>query len=274
MSLDVGDALRDGANRTATVNGGLLMAAFAVLGVLGLILGHSLQLELYEWAARQNPEAVSEVPTRPLAVSIPVPVLVVGLLANLLLGETTRIVAVRTMATDADGLIPGRLVVRNLPLAVVNGVVASLVVGIVVAIGSIFFLLPGIFLALSFFFVRQEIALEDENFVEAMARSWDLSEGSRVDLAVLALVVFTVLIVVLVLSGVMAVAFSQSSVVPWIGRVLFQVPVTVFGVGAATQAYVQLKDGDCDDEAEESIDDESGGDDDAEEWPDPPGFEI
>lgn len=270
MSLDVGDALKEGASRTATVNGGLLVAAFVSVGLLDLVLVHSIEVGVYEWAAQRDPAAVDEIPPRPFATTIPPGLLVIGVLANLLLGEATRIVAVRTMAADLQGLIPARLVARNLPLAVLNGVVGGLLVALAVAIGLVLFVVPGVFLALSFFFVRQEIALEDENFVDAMANSWDRCRGHRTGLAVLAIVVFTVGLVLQAPYGVLVVALGQSSVVPWLIRVVVLAAVTVFGIGAATRAYLQLSDGD-EAAAEDSRPDDEG---DEKEWPDPPGLEI
>ena len=41
---------------------------------------------------------------------------------------------------------------------------------------------PGVFIALSFFFVRQEIALENKNFIEALQDGWVMTRGERVEL--------------------------------------------------------------------------------------------
>lgn len=272
MSLDIGDALRDGASRTAERNALALMAAFVALGLASTVVMQSFYASYFEFVTTmEGAPAGFEQPATPLALPLPIG-LTLGLwLVVALVAEAVRIVAVRVMVSDVTDSIPGTLVARNLPLAVVNGFVGGIVVSVLVGLGTLIFVLPGIFLAISFFFVRQRIAVEDENFVDAMVASWELSSGDRVELAVLALALFAVALVALVPTVAFGAVFGQSSPVPQLLQSLVGGPVAVFGVAVAARAYVQLTEEPAEGATADEDDDE-GGDD--EEWPDPPGVDV
>lgn len=270
MSLDIGTALRDGASRTTERNAVALMVAFVVLALATAVVMQSFYAWYFDWMTTlETTPPGFEQPTMPLALSLPVGV-TLGLWLVLAVGaEAVRIVAVRTLVSDETDGIPAEFVTRNLPLAVLNGFFGGIVVGTLIAIGSLFLLIPGIFLAISFYFVRQRIAVEDENFVTAMVRSWELTEGDRIELAVLGLVLVAVGMVVALPTAGLQLVLDGSSPIPQVLQALVRGPVAVFGVAVTARAYVQLAD---DDTAEPVEEPETGGDD--EEWPDPPGVDV
>ena len=105
--------------------------------------------------------------------------------------------------------------------------------------GSVAFLLPGLFFAVAFYFLRQEIALEGRNFVEAMAESWRLTRGSRLDVFALGLLVVVVSQFEAVVSFALgrAAPLAGALVSPVVGGVL-----AAFGAAVVTRAYLQLRD--------------------------------
>ncbi|WP_336135913.1 hypothetical protein [Natronomonas amylolytica] len=272
MSLDIGAAFREGANRTVAKNGLLLTVGFFVIGVVVAVLYQTLLVEGLESlleAFRGLPpeqanigqeeynrqintmetqlEMVRE--TSPLALDIPLGVAAAGLVVVALLSETVSIVAVRVFATDETDAIPSNVVTDNVLLATLNGFIGKIVVWGLIWLGLVFFVLPGIFFAVVFYFLRQEIALRDKNFVSAMADSWRLTKGNRIE-------VFAVGLVLLIVSQLNAVVSPLSAVVPRIAvsllTALLGAALAVFGAAVVTRLYVQLREAE---EAEKATED-------------------
>lgn len=126
--------------------------------------------------------------------------------------------------------------------------VASIVVTILVGIGLLLLVLPGVFLALSFYFVTQRIAVEDENFVEAMSESWALAKGERLELFVLAVVLVVLSFAVGLPTLVLA---DAAPLVSTLYNLAVSAPVAVFGTATVSRAYVQLTA--ASDEADEEV---------------------
>jgi hypothetical protein len=262
MSLDIGAAFREGANRTVAKNGLLLALAFFLIGLAVAVLYQTLLIggfeSLLEAFRGLSPEQINisqeeynrqintmetqlemARETSPLALDLPPGVAAAGLVVVALLSEAVSIVAVRVFATDETNAIPSDLATDNILLATLNGFIGKIVVWGLISVGLLFFVLPGIFLAVVFYFLRQEIALQDKNFVSAMADSWRLTKGNRIE-------VFAVALVVLVVSQLNAVLGPLSGVVPQIAVTLltavFGAALAVFGAAVVTRLYVQLRD--------------------------------
>ncbi|MEF8843435.1 MAG: hypothetical protein V5A62_17720 [Haloarculaceae archaeon] len=270
MSLDIGAAISEGVDRLLSRDGLVLVGAFLVVGVLSSVATQSLTVGLSEALLEfaQSPDAppgTDVEPFReqvrqsrggsPLAVDISAGaafglVFVLGILA-----EALRIVTVRTFYATA-GERPENLT-RGLAFATANGFLGGIVVSVLVGIGLVFLVVPGVFLALALFFVRQEIAVEDRNFVDAMAESWALTRGNRLNLLGLVAVLLVVGFVAFLPTVAASVAgASTASVV--VGAVVSPL-VTVFGIAATTRAYAQLKAEDGSDEPDESDEPETVG---------------
>jgi hypothetical protein len=150
--------------------------------------------------------------------------------------------------SDRTDTVPAAYIRRNIVVATLNGFVGGLVVLTLTAIGLVLLVVPGVFLALSFFFVRQEIAVRDVNFVDAMAGSWALTSGHRVELFGLAVVVF--------FAGLAAAipGFIVGFASPAAGTALNAIAravVLTFGVASAARAYDQLRDTAADESSDE-----------------------
>ena len=263
MSLSVTAVLREGLDRTFARNGLQLVAAFLVVRLATAVADQTLTRANLAVAAELGTfpsefggvpfPGLAETPT-PFALGLGLGAAYVLFAAVAVLAEAVRLVAVRTFATDRTDAVPAADARRNLGPAVVNGVVGGLVVYTLTLLGLVVLVVPGLFLLAAFYFVRQEIALRDVTFVEAMSGSWALTAGHRFELFLLA--------VALVLAGLVASlpGFVVGGASPAAGAVLGaagRAVVVVLGVASTTRAYVRLRE--APDEAEEPPEDPYAG---------------
>lgn len=243
MTLDIGEAVRDGVDRATERNGLLLMGAFVLLGVASAVVTQTFTAEtatvLAEFARQQGePFDPSQLGPTPLALPLPLGVALALALVLALLAEALRIVAVRTFVSSERAGVPREFVRRRIAWVTLNGFFGGIVVGALVLIGTVFLIIPGVFLYVSLFFVRQEIAVEDKNFIDAMADSWALTKGERVEVFVLALVVLFLGL----FAGLPSLAvgeFNQAASV-LVNAVLSAV-VGVFVIAIVARAYAQMR---------------------------------
>lgn len=263
MSLDIGTALSEGFRRTFTRNGLLLAVAFVLIGLVSMLAFQTILAEFFDsilelMRANRGP-GEDEFTRREIRMAesvfrgqtpfaLPIPSSVAGLLVVLtaVLAEAVRLVSVRVFFSErADGL-SGRRLRRNIVVATANGVVGGIVVGVFITIGGVLGLvlliiggvLVALFLAMSFLFLRQEIAIEDKNFVDAMTDSWSLAKGNRIELFALVLVVVIAASVASVVpTTVLGLINPTAGVI--IGLLIGGV-TAVFGTAAVTRAYAQL----------------------------------
>ena len=274
MTLDIDVAIKRGFSRTFNRNGLLLIGAFLVFGLVSTVLVQTASLQLLE---RLNDLAQTAPPgpgtgggtggagapptgttdpagTQPLA--LPIPLIIAAPLAALtpFVGEALRIVAVRTLVSDHTESIPRAFVRENIVWATLNGFVGGIVVSFIVVIGGVIGLiglliggpLVAAFFATSFFFVRQEIAIENKNFVDALTDSWQLTSGHRIGLFALAVAIWLIGLVVSIPGtaiGFLAGAGSPglATIAVTIVSVALGAVTTVFGIAAAARAYDQLR---------------------------------
>ncbi len=260
MGIDIGRAFREGASRTAGKNGLLLAAAFTGIALLTTVLFQSLLVAGFEAALSafqtaspadlgleqaEYDETVAEFETAleevrataPLALGVSAGVAAGALLLTALVAEAVSIVAVRVFAADDSEAVDSAVVTDNILLATLNGFVGGIVVWGLIVLGSLFFLLPGIILAVLFYFLRQEIALNDRNFVQAMADSWRATKGNRIEV----FLVGAALVIISRLEEVSATVLgifsttAGTAIAAVVGGLL-----AAFGAAVATRAYVQI----------------------------------
>jgi hypothetical protein len=252
MSLNISDALSDGLSRTFERNGLLLMVGFLLLGAVDAVTGQTIAAAAVRFLRGQleqlPPGAMAGQPTlpgpeqTPLALPVPLPVAFGLVVVVAFLAEAVRIVAVRTLVSDETEGIPDEFLSRKLLWATFNGFVGGIVMLILTLIGLVFLIVPGVYIALGLFFVRQEIAVEDKNALDALAGSWELTSGHRLRLLALAVVLVVVGLVVSLIAG--AVDLAGMTVLTTLVSVVLGAATTVFGVAVAARAYVQLTDED------------------------------
>ena len=246
MSLDVGSALRYGFDRLFERNGLLLVALFALVGLLGAVAGQTLTQVLFDWMAQQPwyQDAVAEVgegpllpdSAGPLAVSDSPVVAGVLLLVSMLVSEAVRVVSDRTFVSDETETLyqPG----RNLAPATVYGLIAGLIALAATAIGLALLVIPGVYIALGLFVFRQEVAVFDKGPVDALVGSWSLTKGNRLSLFLLGLALAVLSFVVDTAAGW---AFGP---LPALATIVASVVVTafvaVYASASVAGAYRQL----------------------------------
>lgn len=123
----------------------------------------------------------------------------------------------------------------------------TIVVGILVSIGLILFIIPGIILALIWFVAVPVLIIEDKGVFDSMSRSGELTKGNRWRIFGLMLVVYVGVFVVFLIAGLVAaalpilglIAFVVLAVIvyPWIAVVVPTVYYALAGAkGQATPA--------------------------------------
>lgn len=261
MTLDIGDAVREGFARLTTRGGVALLGAFVLLGAVSAVAQQSFFLATLE-AMVQFVESVDPntagAPTEaelnefragvqtfredsPLAVEMPAALAMAIMFVLALVAETLTLVAIRVFAA-ADVAAPDDVTARLLP-ATLNGFVGGIVRSVLVGIGLLLFVLPGVFLYVVFLFLRQEIALEDRNFVDGLAESYELVKGDRFQVFGLVVVLAVAALSGAIPSFVVGL-FAPPLVSTAIGLLVAPV-VLVFGVAVTTDAYRQLREGDA-----------------------------
>jgi hypothetical protein len=269
MTLDIDVALRRGFSRTFKRNGLLLIGAFVVLGFVSSVLFQTAVLQLVErfgdlptpptggpggtgttGAAQPDMDEVASA----LPLGLPIPLVIAAPLAALtpLVGEALRIVAVRTLVSEHTESIPGGFVRENIVWATVNSFVGGIVVYFIIFIGGVIGLIGlliggpivAAFFATAFFFVRQEIAVENKNFVDALTDSWRLTSGHRIGLFALLVAVWIIGLIAgipgTILGFVVAVGPLAAAAATLVSAVASAL-TTVFGVAVAARAYDQLR---------------------------------
>ena len=269
MSLDIGEAFGEGLSRLSTRTGLSLAVVFAIVALLSAVLSQTLQVEgleaFLEFLREASPgqldltqaeydrqvatlgtqvETARE--TSPLALGIPLSAAAGGLLVLALVAEAISVVAVRAFAAEETEGVAREQLLDGLGLATLNGFVGGIVVWGLVLVGSVFLLVPGLFFAVAFYFFRQEVALEDANFVDALASSWRLTRGERLNVFALGLLVVVVSALNLVVSGGLGTvsALAATLVSAALGGL-----ISAFGAAVVTRGYLQLRD---EDEVEET----------------------
>lgn len=226
MSLSLRGVLGDGVGRLRSVNGTLFVGiVFLLTAATEAVLG-GLRLRLTLPGPTQELLTVSPVS---LSVSAPVWALSVGLV--LLVGSTlaATIVLTRLVLADEMETVPIDVYDALVP-SVARLAVAGLIVLVVTFIGSIFLLVPGLFILVSLLFYAVFIA-RGEGILSSLRKSWGLARGSRLKLFALFLVLFVLNI------GLEGVAYLVPSAM--IG-LLLGATGTVYALVVTVEAYRQL----------------------------------
>ena len=236
MSLQIGPVLRSAGDRLLSRTGAILLAAYIALTAALLPLSNTMIVRLYERVGLT--EATGAIP---LVLDVSLSVAVGGYLLGILAGAYLSIVAVRTFVAGDGGRFPAGAFTRNVPLAIANVVVGGLVYGLLVAVGSVLFVVPGLLAYVAFLFMLPYVACEDRNFADALRESYRLGKGNWLLLGVLLLVVFGFAGVVGVAGGLL----SGLLLPPALGQLtlaFIQSPVSLFSLAVIAAAFDQLRE--------------------------------
>lgn len=201
MSVQIFDVLTEAIDRTLARNGLVFVLAFYVLSAVQTL-------------------TVPAVPGAEIDVSpnIGGPV-VGGLTATLasLVALYVMIVALRTFVTDETETIPDAALREQPVWAFLNVIVGLVVFAILVSVGFVFLIVPGLFLLVTLWFFDVYVAVENDDFVTGLRRSWSLTSGNRFALFGLGVGVVLISIAITVpfslvdaiIGGVAGLLFSQ-----------------------------------------------------------------
>lgn len=176
MPFDIEGALRGGIDRTFEDSGLTVAGAFFVLGALSTLAAAG--------AVGPGPRGPmipgTMGPADPYGISLGIPVALAGVVSLVAWVATVvvAVAAIRLFVSDETDRVPQEFFTRNVAWAWINYVIGGIVFGIVIGIGFVLLIIPGIFLLVSLIFWTVFVAVEDENFVEAFRRSWRLTKGT------------------------------------------------------------------------------------------------
>lgn len=237
MSFQLSTAFTDGIRRTATRTGGIVLGLYLVFQTVNIVLTNTA------FAGMLPAEGAGEMG---LTVPLPGTVAMVLLLVSYLVLAMLFVVIARAFARPLTELstFPSELYTRRIGRATASMIVASIIVFMAVAFGTLFFIIPGVFFALCFLLFWYAIAVEDRGPINGLRRSWDLSRGNRLKL----LFVLGVLIALSVSSAIIGIV-SELVGIPAVGDVIAILVGSAAGVvyqGILASAYLQLVDTDTD----------------------------
>lgn len=245
MSLDIPAALEDGFSRLLTRVAGLLLVAYLVIGVISTVAAQTLSLAVTDALQSSFPSDAAATPTTPgmggsaLALDVGLPIAVVLFLAQVVLAQAVGVVGIRTFVSEARTSFPTGVTGR-LPWVVLNALVAGFIVNVLIGLGTILLVIPGIYVAVALYFVQFEVIVEERNAIDALRSGWELTKDERLGVFLLLLIIFAIGLassvpsIVLGFVGAPTAAVVLSSVV--VGAV-----AGVIGVAIGSRAYVQLK---------------------------------
>lgn len=289
MTLDIGNALRDGLDRSVERNGMILFVLFFVLQTVSVVASQSaletIIPRFIRWVRTVSPEPLPPELTQmtegfpPLAVPLPLEGAIALVFVVFVLGQTTRVISDRTFISDeSDGLYEPRrwigwatlssiggsiLIFALFFLLILPAIVLRPIIPLFAALWGLIAIVIGLVLGLSFFFFRQKIATEDIGPIDALADSWSLVNGDRFEVLGLAV---SLLFIEFAVGFIARNLFGLLGRVPGtIASITIGAALLVFSSAVAAQAYRQLQEtGETTDEAS---DDEWVPD---EKWNDPP----
>jgi hypothetical protein len=240
VSLQIGSSITGGLRRVANRNGLLLVLAYLVIGTVWQVLFYSA---IATWLQRTGgPMGEVSLP----AVDLPLSVSAGGAVLSLLVLQYLTVVAIRTFVGGHSRSIPSEYYTRNIVFVLVNSIVGGLVFGVLVSIGTVLLVVPGIVAYVAFIFMLLYVAVDDENFVAALRDSWNLTRGNWLRLFALLVILFVGIGIV---SGVLSALVSMAAGAvggPALGTLLSGVvtlPFSLFSLGVLAEAFDALRGG-------------------------------
>jgi len=237
VALKIGSSLTNGFSRVANRNGAVLAFAYVGLGLIWQVAFYSAFVTLLQ---RANPEMGDvALPTVDVPLAISAGVAIVALL----LLQVAAIVSIRTFVGGHTDEIPSEYYTRNIVPVLANALVGSFAYGLLVFVGSLLLIIPGIIAYVAFLFMLVYIAVKDENFVAALRDSWTLTRGHWLPLSGLLLIIFVGLgLVPRILSALLSFvvgAYAGPGVTTLVSGVI-TLPFSLLVLGILAEAFVQL----------------------------------
>ena len=237
MALQLGRTFSDGIDRTLTRTGAILLGGLIAIQLLTQAAVNTAVLGYLPPAAAAEAGSM-------LGLTLPVsgPVAIALFVVSLLVSAVYFVALSRALTRPARELssFPSELYTRRIGRATLSMLVGGAVVGVSVSIGTVLLFVPGVFLAICFLCFAFAVGVENRGPVSALRRSWDLSRGNRLKLAVLivlAAAIGGVLGTVGTVIGLVTEPVVSEVVTATLGSVM-----VVFLYGFMAAAYLQLRD--------------------------------
>ena len=238
MALRIGSTLQEAGYRLFSRTGAILLAAF-----FALMIGFQALINTIVAISFTRLGFGEATAALPLTLDIPLSVAGAGVAVGSVVSLYLTIVSFRTFVAGARDSFPDGAFTRNVPLAMVNVLVGGIVYGLLVFIGSLLLLIPGIFAYVVFIFMMPYIIVEDRNFVAALKESYRLTEGDRVALFGLLFIVIAAAALVGGIVGLVgALALPQSAT--QLPTVVIQPLVSLYSTAVIAVAFEQLRETD------------------------------
>lgn len=246
MAIQINDVLQKGFRRTVSRESLGLIIVFVAFQAVNTAVMQSFNRRLFREFGATTTEGIPTAPFGtpgaggglPFAVDLPLAPLAGGLLLTVFVAEAISVLGVRMFARERTVSVSTASLRNGLVIATLNGVVGGTLVTVMTGLGALFLIVPGVFIAVSLFFVRQEIAIENKNFIDALTDSWALTRGVRLKIFGLA----ALLSIINLLAGSPAtVLFFVNPTIAIAVSVILGSVTTVFGLAVTTQAYTQLR---------------------------------
>ncbi|PSG98749.1 MAG: hypothetical protein BRC29_01315 [Nanohaloarchaea archaeon SW_7_43_1] len=178
MSLDIIETLRGGLRDTLSSKGLKFMGLAYMISIISKVSSQSILSKLELQSGLMNPGPMMS----SLAVDGPLPLWTgLGLIGSLA-GLWLTIGVLRNFVGENSESIDTDLFTENLGLPFLNLIIGGLVFGLIVGVGFMLLVIPGIFLLVSLLFWTVYVSVEDENFIDAMKKSWNMAKGNRFDI--------------------------------------------------------------------------------------------
>lgn len=239
MALQIGRALGNGARKVSTRTGVVLTVAYFAVYV---VYQYAYNGVIASLAADTGTtvESVGPALDAPLAVSGGV------VLAALVLVSYLTVVMARTFVAGATDRFPEGAFTDGIAFAIVNLFVGGIAYGLLVGIGTLLIVVPGIIAYVGLLFMTFFVAVENENFVAAMQDSWNLTYGHKWTVFGLLVVMIVIGVVVGMIVATVVVAGAIASDAAGIGQFLM-IPIiavlNVYFLAVLASAYRQLGGG-------------------------------
>jgi hypothetical protein len=238
MSLDIGEALKEGTGNLFNRNGLIIIALIFASSILSAIGSQTMVDALTEGSQQLTANA------NPLSLGLSAPVGGLISLAAIIIGVVVAIAATRTFVSGETHEIPKEYFRRNILFAILNLMIGGLALAIIVTLGLIFLIIPGVFLYVSLYFWSLFVIVEDQNFIEAFKSTWNLTKGNKWNIFGLIAIVF---LIVFIINATVGFAVGIAQILGFgaalqVFSTLVTSLTTVFTLAVGAQAFNQLRE--------------------------------
>lgn len=233
------EVLKTGLKRTFSRTGLTLIGAFYLLNVFSNVVNDSLtaQAELSQTGAGLGASSM------PLAIQSGPSSLWAGLLAlSVVINLWLTIGALRNLVNRRFESLETEFFKENLGMPALNMFVGSIAFLLIVGLGTLLLVIPGIYLLVSLLFWSIFVAVEDDNFIDALKNSWELTKGNKIDLFLIGLGLLGLGVLaslILAVPGMVLMSANQSLgvLISLVGNAFG----TVLGLTTLSHAYNELQ---------------------------------